>query len=292
MLCKEPAVKYAAIEKAAGRVSVSTACRLLSVRRQGYYEYQNRKGSQRGVQDRVLTTKIKDVFYENRRIYGARKIQEKLREDGWWISRKRIRRLMDRAGLTPVSWRRRVQTTVSDPQASPFPNLLKQDFSVALPNQTWASDFTYVFTDEGWLYLCIFIDLFSRRVVGWAVSSSIDRQLAIAAFRNAVANRRPGQRLVIHTDRGCQYTSWDFRREVASIGGLQSMSRPGTPYDNACAETFFRTLKAECVDRAHFRSRKDASDAIAEYLLFYNRRRIHQSLGYLTPVAFEQLFAA
>ena len=134
----------------------------MSVRRQGYYEYQNRKGSQRGVQDRVLTTKIKDVFYENRRIYGARKIQEKLREDGWWISRKRIRRLMDRAGLTPVSWRRRVQTTVSDPQASPFPNLLKQDFSVALPNQTWASDFTYVFTDEGWLYLCIFIDLFSR----------------------------------------------------------------------------------------------------------------------------------
>ena len=264
----------------------------MSVRRQGYYEYQNCKGSQRGVQDRVLTTKIKDVFYENRRIYGARKIQEKLREDGWWISRKRIRRLMDRAGLTPVSWRRRVQTTVSDPQASPFPNLLKQDFSVALPNQTWASDFTYVFTDEGWLYLCIFIDLFSRRVVGWAVSSTIDRQLAIAAFRNAVANRRPGQRLVIHTDRGCQYTSWDFRREVASIGGLQSMSRPGTPYDNACAETFFRTLKAECVDRAHFRSRKDASDAIAEYLLFYNRRRIHQSLGYLTPVAFEQLFAA
>ena len=124
------------------------------------------------------------------------------------------------------------------------------------------------------------------------MSSSIDRQLAIAAFRNAVANRRPGQRLVIHTDRGCQYTSWDFRREVASIGGLQSMSRPGVPYDNACAETFFRTLKVECVDRAHFRSRKDASDAIAEYLLFYNRRRIHQSLSYLTPVAFEQMFAA
>ena len=110
------------------------------------------------------------------------------------------------------------------PQASPFPNLLKQDFNVALPNQTWASDFTYVSIDEGWLYLCIFIDLFSRRVVGWAVSSIIDRQLAIAAFRNAVANRRPRQRLVIHTDRGCQYTSWDFRREVASIGGLQSMS--------------------------------------------------------------------
>jgi transposase InsO family protein len=107
-----------------------------------------------------------------------------------------------------------------------------------------------------------------------------------------VANRHPGQRLVIHTDRGCQYTSWDFRREVASIGGIQSMSRPGTPYDNACAETFFKTLKVECVDRTHFRTRKEATDAIAAYLLFYNRRRIHQSLGYLTPVAFEHLFAA
>ncbi len=264
----------------------------MKVRRQGYYEYQRRKGSLRETQDHVLTTKIKDIFFENKRIYGARKIQEGLRKDGWCISRKRIRRLMDMAGLMPISWRRSVQTTVSDPKASPFPNLLKQDFKVALPNQTWVSDFTYVPTDEGWLYLCTFIDLFSRRVVGWAVSRTIDRELAIAALRNAVANRHPGQRLVIHTDRGCQYTSWDFRREVASIGGLQSMSRPGTPYDNACAETFFKTLKVECVDRAHFNNRKEAADAISEYLLFYNRRRIHQSLGYLTPVAFEQMFAA
>lgn len=240
----------------------------------------------------MLTAKIKNIFYESNRIYGARKILAVLRRNGDFVSRKRVRRLMDAAGLVPISWRRSVQTTVSDPKAVPFPNLLKQDFKVALPNLTWVSDFTYVPTDEGWLYLCTFVDLFSRRAVGWAVSNTIDRQLAIAALRNAVANRHPGQRLIIHTDRGCQYISWDFRREVASIGGIQSMSRPGTPYDNACAETFFKTLKVECVDKAHFRTRKEAADAIAEYLLFYNRRRIHQSLDYLSPVEFERLFAA
>lgn len=264
----------------------------MRVRRQGYYEYQQRKDSPREVMDRLLTVKIKNIFYESNRVYGARKIRVELRKSGNWVSRKRVRRLMDAAGLVSVSWRRSVRTTVSDPKASPFPNLLKQDFRVALPNQTWVSDFTYVPTDEGWLYLCTFVDLFSRRVVGWAVRNTIDRQLAIAALRRAVANRHPGQRLVIHTDRGCQYTSWDFRREVAAMGGIQSMSRPGTPYDNACAESFFKTLKVECIDRRHFRTRQEAGTAIAAYLLFYNRHRIHQSLGYLSPVDYERLFAA
>lgn len=280
------------IEQTAGKVGIGQACRLLKVRRQGYYEYQQRKGSRREVQDRVLTTKIKNIFYESNRIYGARKIQAELRKVGDRVSRKRIRRLMDIAGLFPVSWRKSIQTTVSDPKTAPFPNLLKQDFKVALPNLTWVSDFTYIPTEEGWLYLCTFVDLFSRRVVGWAVSNTIDRHLAIAALKNAVSNRHPGKRLVIHTDRGCQYTSWDFRREVASIGGIQSMSRPGTPYDNACAETFFKALKVECIDRAHFRTRREALDTIAEYLLFYNRIRIHQSLGYRSPVDFENEFAA
>lgn len=273
-------------------MSVSKACRLLKVRRQGYYEYRQGKESRREERDRVLMTKIKNIFYESDRIYGARKIQAELRKEREYVSRKRIRRLMDKAGLVPVSWRKRVQTTVADPKETPFPNLLKQDFKVGLPNLTWVSDFTYVPTDEGWLYLCTFVDLFSRRVVGWAVSNILDRHLAIAALHNAVANRHPGQRLVLHSDRGCQYTSWDFRREVAAIGGIQSMSRTGIPYDNACAETFFKALKVECIERAHFRTRREAYDAIARYLLFYNRVRIHQSLGYLSPADFEQQFAA
>ena len=268
------------------------ACRLLKARRQGYYEYQARKGSPREVRDRCLTVKIKNIFYESNRIYGSRKIRTELRKSGECVSRKRVRRLMDMAGLIPATWRKSVRTTVSDPKAAPFPNLLRQDFRVGMTNQTWVSDFTYVPTDEGWLYLCTFIDLFSRRVVGWAVSKTLDRNLAIAALQNAVANRRPKERLVIHTDRGCQYTSWDFRREAASIGAIQSMSRPGTPNDNACAETFFKALKVECIDRNHFKTRTEAADTIAEYLLFYNRRRIHQSLGYLSPADFERAFAA
>ena len=285
-------MKYAVIEEAAGEVSVRKACELLDVRRQGYYEYRERKDSVRKVRDRALKTKIQNIFYESDRIYGARKIRAQLRKGGDDVSRKHVRRLMDEAGLVPVTWRKRVQTTVSDPQAKPFCNLLKQDFKVALPNLTWVSDFTYVPTDEGWLYVCSFVDLFSRRVVGWESSDTIDRNLAIAAFRISVENRRPGKHLVIHTDRGCQYTSWDFRREVAAIGGIQSMSRPGTPYDNACAETFFKTLKTECVERHHFKTRKEARDTIAKYILFYNRVRIHQSLGYLTPVEFENILAA
>ena len=174
----------------------------------------------RKARDKALTTKIKNIFYESNCIYGARKIRHELRKGGDDVSRKRVRRLMETAGLVPVTWRKSVQTTVSDPKAAPFPNLLRQDFKVALPNLTWVSDFTYVPTDEGWLYLCSFVDLFSRRVVGWETSDTIDRHLAIAAFRKAVENRHPGKRLVIHTDRGCQYTSWDFRREVAAIGGI------------------------------------------------------------------------
>lgn len=268
-------------------MSIDKACKLLNVRRQGYYEYQHRKESPAALRDKLLTAEIKNIFYESNRIYGARKIVVKLREKGTYISRKKVRRLMQAAGLVPVVWRRSTQTTVVDPKAAVFPNLLKQDFRVALPNRTWVSDFTYIPTNEGWLYLCTFIDLFSRRVIGWATSSTIDRQLAIEAFRRAWSARQPDQQLIIHTDRGCQYTSWDFRREIAAHGALQSMSRPGTPYDNACAETFFKTLKVECIDREHFKSRSEAHLAVAKYILFYNRVRIHQSLGYSSPADFE-----
>lgn len=286
-------MKYAVIEQNAGNIGITKACKLLNVRRQGYYEYRERKDSPREIRDRQLTVHIKNIFYESNRIYGARKIREKLRtENNIKISRKHVRRLMLSAGLVPVTWRKSVRTTVSDPKSAPFPNLLGQDFRVALPNMTWVSDFTYIATDEGWAYICTFIDLFSRRVVGWAAGDSIDRFLAIAALKNAIKNRHPHKGLIIHTDRGCQYTSSDFRREAAAAGALQSMSRPGTPYDNACAETFFKSLKTECIDRHTFKTRAQAFDAVAEYILFFNRVRIHESLGYSTPADFESMYAA
>jgi transposase InsO family protein len=253
----------------------------------GHYEWAAREQERpvRFRQDEVLKAKIKNIFYESKRRYGARKILRLLRRGGWTVSRKRVRRLMLESGLVPITLRRHVATTDSKHGLSVFPNLVNRDFRAVTINRIWVSDFTYIRTDEGWLYLCSVLDICSRRVVGWAVSRTIDRNLAIAALENAVKNRRPGRGFIFHTDRGSQYASTDFRK--AGSGGLQSMSGPGSPYDNACAESFFRSLKVECVDATHFATRKQAADEIADYMLFYNRRRIHASLDYRTPVEFE-----
>lgn len=280
-------MKYAVIQRHAGNMSIAKACRLLGARRQGYYEWCKRQEDPRALADRLLTVKVKNIFYESRRVYGARKIQALLCREGVHTSRKRIRRLMLCAGLVPVTYRRHVNTTDSRASQLIFPNLLCQDFSTDTVNRVWVSDMTYVPTDEGWLYLCSILDLCSRRVVGWAVSKNIDQNLAISALMNAVRNRNPKKGLIFHTDRGCQYASSGFRSAVASMDGIQSMSRSGNPYDNACAESFFKSLKVECLHTMHFASRAQAVRAIQEYLLHYNRVRIHASLGYLSPVDFE-----
>ena len=212
----------------------------MDVRRQGYYEWDARQETQsvRFRQDAILTAKIKNIFYESKRRYGARKIRQALRRDGWVLSRKRIRRLMQANGLVAITFRRHVNTTDSKHGLAVFPNLLKRDFTAKAVNRVWVSDFTYIRTDEGWLYLCSVLDIASRRVVGWSVSKTIDRHLAIAALENAIENRRPEKGFIFHTDRGSQYASFDFRNAVARYGGLQSMSSPGNPYDNACAESF------------------------------------------------------
>lgn len=284
-------MKYAIISREAGSIPISRACELLGVRRQGFYEQQNRS-FMRANQEKALRPIIQNIFFESNRIYGSRKILAELRTRGWRVSRKRVVSLMQKNGLVPVAFKRTVRTTVSDPRATPFPNLLQQDFKVALPDKTWVTDFTYIPTDEGWLYLCAFIDLFSRRVVGWAVRSTIDRNLAIEALQKAVALRRPARGIIIHSDRGCQYTSSDFRNAVLNMGGIQSMSRPGVPYDNACAETFFKSIKTERLNRLHFHTREEALRAVCSYMLFYNRFRTHQALGYMTPVAFEEIYSA
>jgi len=281
-------VKYAVIGEHAGKISISRACRLLNARRQGFYECLKRAYTPREIQDRLLTTEIKNIFFESKRIYGARKIRELLCKGHWRVSRKRVRKLMLCAGLVPITYRRHVNTTNSKASQVIFPNLLNQNFHTDAINRVWVSDMTYISTDEGWLYLCSMLDLCSRRAVGWAVSRTIDRHLAIAALNNAVKNRSPGRGLILHTDRGCQYASSDFRAAVADVGGIQSMSRAGNPYDNACAETFFKTLKMECLGTMHFQTRAQALQAVEEYMLYYNRLRIHASLGYLSPVDFEQ----
>lgn len=194
---------------------------------------------------------------------------------------------MIQEGLVPVTCRRRVSTTNSNHNLGVFPNLLKEEVRLKKMNQVWVSDMTYIRTDEGWQYLCTVLDLFSRRVVGFALSNRIDRRLAIAAFENAMENRRPGKGFIFHSDRGYQYASSDFRDAVANSGGRQSMSAAGNPYDNACAESFFKTLKIEWLERRHFETRQQVAKAVREYLLYYNRLRLHSSLGYQSPVDFE-----
>ena len=263
------------------------ACELLRVRRQGYYEWRGRSESNRKDQDEALRREIQNIFFESNRIYGARKIRSELKRKGITTSRKRIRRLMTEAGLCPVTHRKRVNTTDSQHNLTVYPNLLYSNTANDI-NRIWVSDFTYIPTEEGWLYLCSLMDLYSRRVVGWAVSSVIDRHLAIAAFNNAINNRHPGKLFIFHSDRGSQYASNDFRNALNAAGGVQSMSSPGNPYENACAESFFKTLKVECVDRFSFKSRAQAGDAVSTYMLWYNRKRIHASLDYRSPLEFEQ----
>lgn len=262
---------------------------LLSVRRQGFYEWKRRTVGKRNLQDRALSEKLKTAFYDSNRIYGARKLIRILKLQ---CGRKRIRRLMDKAGLVPVTRRKRINTTDSDHGLEVFPNLLSQNFQADKVNRKWVSDITYILTGEGWLYLCTMIDLCSRRIVGWAVSETIDRHLVISALANAVKNRKPGKGFILHSDRGSQYASVGFRNAVAKYKGVQSMSGKGCPYDNACAESFFKTIKVECLNRNRFKSREEATEAIIRYMLFYNRKRIHASLNYLTPVAYEDSLRA
>lgn len=262
-------------------------CRLLGVRRQGYYEHHKRGETQRQYRERLRTQQVLNAFYENRRIYGARRIAAELNRKGFHIDRKQVRRIMIQEGLVPVTYRRHVNTTDSNHHLGVFPNLFKEHGMPSGTDQVWVSDMTYIRTDEGWQYLCTVLDLFSRRVVGFALSKRIDRHLAIAALQNAIRNRRPGKGFIFHSDRGCQYASSDFRVAVANSGGKQSMSAAGNPYDNACAESFFKTLKIEWLESRRFKTREQASRAVGEYLLYYNRKRLHSSLGYKSPVDFE-----
>lgn len=281
---------YAVIDKHAGKLSTRKACELLGVRRQGYYERHRREESPRRQMDELLRIKIQNLFYENHRIYGARKIQVLLRKEGFSVSRRRIRRLMAACGLVPVAFRRWKHTTNSQHGLPVFPNLLAGAFEAPAANRIWVTDMTYVPTEEGWLYLCTILDIYSRRVVGWAVSTRIDRHLAIQALENAVKMRNPDRGWILHSDRGSPFASDDFRSTVLAAQGIQSMSRCGNPYDNACAESFFHSLKGEFLNPRHFQTRQQAQDAIAQYMLFYNRLRIHASLGYRSPVDFEAHF--
>jgi putative transposase len=241
-------------------------------------------------EDARLSAEIQQIFLEHRQVYGSPRIHAVLRARGIHCSRKRVVRLMQALGLSAQPKRRAGPlTTRSDPKARFAPNILNRDFHAEAPNTKWVTDTTSVDTSEGWLYLAVILDLFSRRVVGWAMAATEDEELVTLALRMAVARRHPEAGLLHHSDRGSEFTSNGYLALLAQEGIEVSMSRTGNCYDNAAMESFFATLKKECTHRQHFQSRAQARQAIFEYLeCFYNPIRLHSTLEYVSPVAFEQ----
>jgi len=265
-------------------------CKLLNVTRSGYYAWRKRSPSARDQANQALVKQIRQVFQNSRRSYGSPRVHAYLRRHGVLCGHNRVARLMRLEGMVVGKRRRRLPvTTQHQPGAMPAPNLLKRDFTAERPNQKWGIDITYVDTVEGWLYLACVIDLFSRKVVGWAMSNRIDSTLTESALKMAWMNRRPLAGLLHHSDRGKQFTSASYQQILAAMGCQVSMSSTGNCFDNAPVESFFATLKRECVT-GQFDSRVEARRAIFAYLEgWYNRQRLHSALNYLSPAEFESL---
>ena len=266
-------------------------CRVLGVSRSGYYAWLKRSPSPRAVEDDRLKQRIETVHRQSRDTYGVPRIYFELKEDGERVSRKRIARLMRDLGLRGVCRRRFVTTTQRDESNRPAPDLVERDFTASGPNELWVADATYVPTWEGFLFLAVVVDVFSRRVVGWSMAHHLRTDLMIDALQMAVTQRRP-EDVIHHSDQGSQYTSIAFGNRCRNTGVQLSMGSVGDCYDNAMAESFFATLECELIDRTTFRTRKQAQLAIFDFIeAFYNRQRRHSSIGYLSPVVFEHRMA-
>ena len=273
--------------------SVSALCATFEVKRSGYHTWLEAPESQREASDAALRVKIQATFERHKSRYGAPRIQEELAEQGDKHGVKRIARLMKAAGLEGLCSRRFVPQTTDSKHDEPIaPNLLASAPAPTQPNQTWVTDLTYVWTEEGWLYVAVMLDLWSRRGVGWATGATLHASLAQRALAMAVQHRQPERGVLHHSDRGVQYASRDYREQLEQAGGVASMSRKGNPYDNAAMESFNATYKRECVGLAQARggyaTRAEAANDFFDYVeKYYNRVRRHSALGYKTPVDFE-----
>lgn len=268
-------------------------CLHLGVSASGYYDWQRRLSSpgQRAMEDQALAQEIGRIHTRSRETYGAPRVEKELRQKGRCHGRNRVARLMKEQGLCGRQKRRyRVQTTDSNHDQPIAPNRLAEAPKATAPNQLWVADITYIETREGWLYLAAILDLYSRKIVGWAMSERIDTALVLKALAMALLHRRPPAKLLFHTDRGVQYASGDYRQALGNAGLIASMSRRGNCYDNATMESFWSTLKLELVYRRLFDTRTQARMQIFDYIeTFYNRQRAHSALGYHSPVDFELL---
>jgi transposase InsO family protein len=282
-------MRFRFIEDHRAEYPVRIMCSALDVSSAGYYAWRGRPESRRSATNRALLDDIKRVHRDNHECYGSPRIHLELEAQGRGASRGRIERLMRRHGVRAIMARpRRARTTDSRHDLPIAPNLLDRNFVAAAPNRIWLADITYIETGEGWLYLSTVMDLYSRRIVGWAMRDHLRTELPLAALRMAISAQRPGAGLIHHSDRGIQYASHGYRAALAADGITASMSRKGNCYDNAPMESFFHTLKTERVHHRQYATRAEAQRDIFAYIEgFYNRTRRHSAIGYITPIEME-----
>jgi putative transposase len=285
-------MRFALIDQAKAAFPVHRLCGVLGVSQSGYFAWKDRPACRRQHEDMVLLVHVRSAFALSNGTYGSPRMTRELQDSGLAVGRRRTARLMRQNGLQARQKRRFKRTTDSQHAWPVAANLLDQDFTAARPDEKWGADISYLWTREGWLYLAVVIDLFARRVVGWATGDRLHRDLALAALRKAIVIRRPNAGLIHHSDRGSQYCSVDYQSELRNHGILISMSGKGNCYDNAMVETFFKTLKSELIWRTVFYNRIEADRAIARYIDgFYNPVRRHSALDFTSPAQFEKLAA-
>jgi putative transposase len=270
---------------------IEDMAKTLGVSRSGYYRFCRRSPSRRQLENEILLGKIQQAFEHSRETYGSPRIHAELKAQGERCSRPRVARLMKKSGIVARMRRLFRTTTTPDDRRPVAPNLLEQDFKAVAPNQKWVADVTYVRTMEGWLYLAVVLDLYSRKVVGLAMDKSLHTELVLKALEQALQRRQPADGLQHHSDKGCQYTSHAFQALLAKNKVLCSMSGTGNCYDNAVAESFFHTLKTEWIYFERYDNREQARRSIFEYVeVFYNNQRRHSTVGYLSPAEFERRY--
>jgi transposase InsO family protein len=286
-------VRYAFIAAQLGKFPMKLMCRVLEVSRSGYYAWRTRPKSERSKENQRLLERIKEVHKKSKKTYGSPRVHAKLVGEGESCGRGRVERLMSANGIRAKQTRKFVATTDSKHDLPVSPNILDRKFAVGEPDKAWASDITYIPTDEGWLYLAGVLDVGTKAAVGWSMSESLERTIVIDALKMAYRRRKPRKGLIHHSDRGSQYASDDYRNLLKEYGMRMSMSRKGNCWDNAVMESFFGTLKKELVHHKRYRTRDEARRDIFEFIeVFYNRERLHSSLGYMSPADYEKQIAA
>lgn len=281
-------MKYGFIRDHSNEFAVERMCKVLEVSRSGYYKWLKRKQSKRKEENDRLKLKISEIYWQSKGSYGSPRVYRKLRNQGIRCNKKRVERLMKELGLKAIQKRKFKATTNSNHNLPVNENILNREFDVKERNKVWVSDITYIPTQEGWLYLAVIIDLYSRKVVGWSMSNRMKKELVINATKMAIKNRNPSKGLIFHSDRGSQYASHEFQKLLWKNGFKSSMSRKGNCWDNAVAESFFGTLKTELTHHKIYQTRRQARQDIFEYIeIFYNKFRMHSTLDYKSPEEYE-----